>query len=406
MIRYRVPFLLVGGLLSVSALAQPASSEFDEIRRELAELAARVTQLESDNAELRQRNDALERVVQGQSVAAPTVDPATPPAMAADAPPPWYENFKVSGYLIGDAYAVADHHDPAIDGQNGFWIRRSYLTFDMQVADEWSARLRFEANSPGDFTTNSKLEPFVKDAYLRWTRGTSDLFLGLSPAPTFEFIEGFWGYRHLEKTPLDLYRLGSSRDIGVAFKGKAAQGRVFYHAMLGNGAGDGAETNEGKKIMGSVGLRPTESLVAELYADFEDRPGSADRTTWQAFVGWRGEGTRYGLQYALQERELDGGGNQDLAVASAFATWRLTARDTLIARYDRSFDGYPDADRIAYLAVAPDTPFDLAILGWERALDPKIRLIPNIEYVRYRSANGLPAPDDDMYARLTLYYTF
>ena len=176
--------------------------------------------------------------------------------------------------------------------------------------------------------------------------------------------------------------------------------------MLGNGAGDGAETNEGKKIMGSVGLRPTDRLVAEFYADYENRPGSTDRTTYQAFLGWSGEASRYGLQYASQERELETGGDETLAVASAFGIWRLTDRGSLIARYDRSFDGYPDADRIAYFAIAPDTPFDLAILGWEHAIDPKIRLIPNVEYVRYRSAHGVPAPDDDLYARLTLYYTF
>jgi len=405
MIRFRIFWLLIGSLLGASALAQSPASQFDEIRREITELAARVTKLETENAALRHRNDALERIVQQQTVPAPTAAPTVPPVVSPKAPPPWHENFKISGYLIGDAYGV-DHHDPAIDGQTGFWIRRSYLTMDMRVADGWSARLRFEANSPGEFTTNSKLEPFIKDAYLRWTRGTSDLYLGLSPTPTFEFIEGFWGYRYLEKTPLDLYRVGSSRELGVAVKGKLAQGRLFYHAMLGNGAGDGAETNKGKKIMGSVGWQLTDRLVTELYADYEDRPGSADRATYQAFVGWRGERSRYGLQYASQEREVETGGEQTLAVASAFGAWQLTDRGSLIARYDRSFDGYPDADRIAYLAIAADTPFDLAILGWEHALDPQIRLIPNLEYVRYRSANGLPAPDDDLYARFTLYYTF
>ena len=32
----------------------------------------------------------------------------------------------------------------------------------------------------------------------------------------------------MEKTPLDLYRLGSSRDFGVSYRGQAAGGKVSY----------------------------------------------------------------------------------------------------------------------------------------------------------------------------------
>jgi len=409
----------IAATLFVIVLALPSNSEAqatanDEVRRELTALAERIKRLEAENAALNERNNRLERRVaelESPQVATASAPTAAPPKAAPEPAPapsvePWQERFNVSGYAFGDAYAVFANHDPEVEDQNGFWIRRGYLTFDARVADEWTARLRFEFNSPGDFETDSKLDPFVKDAYLAWKHGEHELNLGLAPSPTFEFVEGFWGHRPIEKTPIDLYRMGSSRDTGVAYKGAAAEGRVFYHAMLGNGSGDRSETNEGKKVMAGLGFRPTDALVAQVYADYEDRPGETDRSTLHAFAGWTGPRSRYGLQYAVQDREVEAAPDEDVAVASAFGVWQLTDQGALVVRYDRNFDGYSDADQIPYLRIAAETPFDLAILAWEQKLKHRISLIPNIEYVTYRENGDAKTPDDDLYGRLTLFFEF
>ena len=249
------------------ALALPTKSEAqaaanDDVRREVTALAERVERLEAENAALKERNDSLERRVaeleppQHAAASAPATAPMEPAPEPAPSVESWQERFDLSGYVFGDAYAVLANHDPEVEDQTGFWIRRGYLTFDAKVANEWTARLRLEFNSPGDFESDSKLDPFVKDAYLAWKHDGQELYLGLAPSPTFEFVEGFWGHRPIEKTPIDLYRMGSSRDTGVAYKGAAYEGRVFYHAMFGNGSGDRAETNEGKKVMAGLGFGP------------------------------------------------------------------------------------------------------------------------------------------------------
>jgi hypothetical protein len=413
MTRDWMPAVLLSATLLAPATARPATEAYDEIRAEVAALATRVGRLEAENQALKRRNDELENRM--AELRGPDGDPgpaavpavvAVPPVAAEPPPEPWYERVKVGGYVFGDAYAVLANHDATLEDRTGFWIRRGYLTFDSRLADGWSARLRFEVNSAGDFDTSETLEPYVKDAYLAWKRDGRELLLGLSSTPTFEFIEGQWGHRPIEKTPLDLYRLGNSRDLGVAYKGESFDGRVFYHAMLGNGSGTGGETNKGKKVMAGLGFRPTESLSAQLYADYEDRPGATDRSTLQAFLGWTGARSRYGLQYAVQDREVEGAEGDERAVASAYGVWQLVERGTLVVRYDRSFDGYPDASRIAYLRIPDDTRFDLAILAWEHRLKKNISLIPNFEYVRYRDSHGEKAPGDDLYGRLTLYYEF
>ena len=416
MIRCWIAAAVFAVVLVMPNRAEAQATANDEVLREVTALAERMERLEAENAALKERNDRLERRVaelespQVATANAPTIAPPQPVPEPAPAPAPsvepWQERLKVSGYVFGDAYAVLAHHEPEVEDQNGFWIRRGYLTFDARVADEWTARLRLEFHSPGVFETDSKLDPFVKDAYLAWKRDGQELNLGLASSPTFEFVEGFWGHRPIEKTPIDLYRMGSSRDMGVAYKGAAYEGRVFYHAMLGNGSGDRAETNEGKKVMAGLGFRPTDALVAQVYADYEDRPGETDRSTLQAFAGWTGSRSRYGLQYAVQDREVEEAPDEDVAVASAFGVWQLTDRGSLVLRYDRSFDGYSDADQIPYLRIAADTPFDLAILAWEQKLKHRISLIPNIEYVTYRDNGDAKAPDDDLYGRVTLYFEF
>jgi len=338
----------------------------------------------------------------GQGVETP---PATPAPQQTEKP--WFERTKVSGLLFGDAYLVGAHHDGAIEDQNGFWFRRAYLTIDFAIAEAWSGRFRLESNSPGDFQANAKLEPFVKDAYLAWKgAGGRELYVGISPAPALESVEAFWGYRAVEKTPLDLYRFAASREFGLATKGKAAGGKLFYHAAFGNGAGENSETNEGKKASVALGFQPAKRWVFELYADSEDRPGSTDRTTVQAFAGWRGAKVRLGLQVASQERQAAVGPDATLALGSVFGVWDLSAKCSLLARFDRSFDGNPEADRIPYLVLAKNTEFDLVLVGLDYRLNRKIGLIPNLEFVRYRETSGRPAPDDDLIGRLTLSFQF
>mgnify|MGYP006923495168 CR=1 FL=1 len=144
----------------------------------------------------------------------------------------------------------------------------------------------------------------------------------------------------------------------------------------------------------------------EAYADTEDRPDSTDRSTFHAFVGYKGARSRYGVEYATQTRTATAGPDQTVSVASLFGAWDVGEKLSLLARVDRSFDGIPDAGDIPYLGLAADTKFDLGILWLEYRVHRIISVIPNLEYVAYRETDGRPAPDDDLIARLTLYVRF
>ncbi|RMH18140.1 MAG: hypothetical protein D6696_13740 [Acidobacteria bacterium] len=328
------------------------------------------------------------------------------PISAGDVPE-WVQRTKLSGYVFGDAYWMAQNHDLAVEDANGFWFRRIYLTFDYAIGDNLSARLRFEGNSPGDFTSSDNIEPFVKDAYVRWKNDRRSIYLGISGTPTWGVVEEAWGYRAVEKTPLDLQKLGSSRDFGVAVKGRFGKGsKLGYHLMLGNGSGTKGETNQDKKAMLALGYYPASGWTVELYGDVDARPGAADRVTLQAFAAYRAEWGRIGIQAARQSRERASGEDLDLDLASLFAVFEVSERISLLGRIDRMFDPNPDGAGVAYLPFDPTAESTLLLLGVDYQVDRRFSLIPNLEYVAYDGVGGAPDPDGDLMARLTFFFRF
>jgi hypothetical protein len=309
------------------------------------------------------------------------------------------------GLLFGDFYWVAASHDPSLEDRNGFWIRRIYLTYDPDLGGEFSARIRMEMASPGDFASSSRIEPFIKDAWLRWKRSGHEVIFGLSPTPTFARVEPAWGYRAVEKTPLDLQKYGSTRDFGVAVRGRLGRaGRVYYHAMLANGSGTGTETDEGKKVYGALGFRPDERVILEFNADLEDR-GGPNRHTLQGFAVWKDEDRRAGVIYARQTQAESGHPDVTREVLSLFGVARVSDRLHVFGRLDHNFDPAPSG--IAYLPFDPSAESsNLIVAGIDLSPAKDVHVIPNIEVVIYGDAADGTSPDPDVMPRVTVYYRF
>lgn len=311
---------------------------------------------------------------------------------------------RLSGYAFGDVYWMAANHEAAYEGQNGFWFRRIYFTYDQPLGGAFDMRIRFEFNSPGDFKTRAKLEPYIKDAYVRWKRDGHSVYLGISPTPTWEVIERIWGYRSVEKTPLDLQKFGASRDFGLAVQGRLGQGgRVKYHVMVGNGGGTASETNKGKFLLGSLGVKLTDALFFEAYGDWDDRPGRTDRYTWQAFAAYQRAGYRLGLHFAQQGRQQEGGKTEKLELASGFLVARLAERLNALARVDRMFDANPEGGKVPYLPFDPKARSVFVVAGLDYTPHASLHLIPNVEFVGYERTFGY-RPDNDVMVRLTFFY--
>jgi hypothetical protein len=206
---------------------------------------------------------------------------------------------KFSGLMFGDYYWYYERHQDGVsstnptpvEGQHGLWFRRLYFTYDFAHNEKLSTRFRLEANSNGEFE-GGDIVPYVKDAYVRWAyKGRQQLTLGIHPTLTFDWLDEFWGLRHIEKTPADLYRLDSSRDFGFTFQGSPRVHDLSYAVQFGNASGNGSETREGK-ILRFEGRYQRRSAVA-LEASTVLAPGPPARIVRRRRASPAFNATRY-----------------------------------------------------------------------------------------------------------------
>lgn len=321
------------------------------------------------------------------------------------------ESGAISGYMMMDFYSIFSHNtgeiaDGGFQGRNGFWLRRAYFGYDNKLGDKVKMRLRLEMNSPGKLTTDSSLTPYVKDAYLSFKLGKADLIAGIQGPPSFELEEAVWGWRALEKTPLDLYKWTSSRDFGVAVKGGKT---LAYHFMFGQGSGNKAETNNGKKFFGSLAFQQS-GIVLEAMAQYENK-NDDDDLIYKGFGAYTGKWGRVGLMYAHREY-TEAGLDEGLCynVFSAFAVLKAGKNAEIIGRYDmNSGDGYQldfGGSGIDYMPFANDHEFSFALAALSYQVLKNVYVIPNVRYVTYKDPLEGERAGDDLYGYLTLYFKF
>jgi hypothetical protein len=340
-----------------------------------------------------------------------TVASAQTPSSSPDPPPA--PPYKFSGLVFGDYYYFSQDHDPKWENQQGFWFRRLYFTFDYTFTPRVTTRFRLEMNSNGRLEGGA-LTPYVKDAYVKWRfYGRQELTLGIQPSLSIDFVDTFWGLRHIEKTPLDLYRWDSSRDTGVTVSGPLNDAHTFkYFVQFGNESGSNAETDQFKALRVTARYEANPGLTVEGTYGFFARARNADRTTAQVIAGYRATKGRAGFQYAYQKRSAADGvtaPDLELDVFSGFAVADIRPQKfSVFARVDRYADPCPDCASIDYLPIDTTTKFTLVIAGAEYYLLPAVRFSPNVEWVNYSAPAGaaLATPKDDIVWRATFYWVW
>lgn len=323
------------------------------------------------------------------------------------------ESGQIKGYMAADYYWSLNHHTGEIDdegfkGRHGFWFRRIYFTYDNKLSDTVKMRLRFEMNSPGDFNTKSTLDAFVKDAYLDLKLGGgASVRAGIQGPPSFAIEEDIWGWRPLEKTPLDLYKWTSSRDFGVAIKGGKT---LVYHFMFGQGSSNKAETDSGKKFFGSLAFK-RDGFVAEAMAQYERAKIGDDDIILKGFGAYSGDWGRVGVMYAYRDYKKEAEDSSlSYNIFSTFAVIKAGKKVELIGRYDMNFgDGYKTSykgSKVSYVPFADNVEFSFVIAALSYEVHKNVWLIPNVKFAMYKDPDEGDKPDGDFYGNLTLWFKF
>ena len=301
-----------------------------------------------------------------------------------------HSEIRTKGYLFGDYYYVASG---ANKEQNGFQIRRIYLTFDKRWDNRFTGRVRLEANDAG-FGVGEKMNAVIKDAYLKYKKKGRSLIVGLSPTPTWSFTEKVWGYRSVEKTIIDRNKIGSSRDLGVFFESPVdSEGRVKIQLMLGNGNSNKSESNNDKKGYVRLDLVPSKTFGVNLYADYETRPDDQNRTTLATLLYAQSRSRAFGFEAVWQQRKNAVAGT-DSAVRgiSLFGRAKRTEEVGFFGRVD-FLDPSDQASGDAVTRI---------FAGVDITPDPQIHIMPNVIVETFQDS----AVETVITPRVTLYFIF
>lgn len=313
---------------------------------------------------------------------------------------------KISGMVFGDFFWNAKNNNNATEAETGFWIRRGYFTYDHTFNEDFSGRFRLEVTSSDLTRASATMNPFVKEANLTWKPASHAIQGGMIPTPTWvEIVEGHWGYRSVEKTPVDLHRFGSAVDLGVAIKGSFNEERLGYHLMVGNGAGTRSETNGEKKFYGSFHFKPLKELIVQVYGDIEPGNQNNDHYTLFGFSGYTKENWRVGLLFISRIEQLVGGNHRFIEILSGHGAFKVVEKIWGFARVDRMFDPSPTGNQIDYIPfnTTADSTFIVAGVDYEPIKD--VHLIPNMETIIYDPVGGV-RPGTDLVPRLSFYWKF
>lgn len=330
----------------------------------------------------------------------------------------YYYNFSRDALFGGTPppNAAVSSNAPGATAMQAFQIRRVYLTYDYEIAEQLTTRFRLEVDQAAN-ASNGKIGSFVKDAYLKWKNifAGSDLIVGIQPTPTYDVSEAAWGYRSLEKTIMDLRGIVPSRDQGVSLKGKlTGNGSVNYWLMFANNSANSPETDKYKRYYGHIQVKPLTGLQATLNIDyraaadirnrFTNTSVSNDILTSSLFMSY-GEAGKYSLAVEGFMMSTSNGYDNGTSLASksglgisVFGNLNLSSDLVLVGRFD-NYD--PNTDETAAGDVRN---YIIGGLDWKVAKN--VSIIPNVLYETYEAPRTGSAPDASLTGRVTFYYTF
>ena len=314
----------------------------------------------------------------------------------------------ISALAFGDYYFQMKNNNAAIEKQNGFWFRRIYLTYDSDLSDKLKARVRFEVQSPGNFpTATALLNPYLKDAYLSYQYlPLHKITLGIQGCLSFDNIDKWYGYRHIEKTPWDLYKVRSSREFGVTFSGAFDTARKFNYAVqFGNNSGYKNEIDKYKEIGVDFTVNLTSQLIIEVNGDRASISSTKSDSQLQAFAGYQGDWGRVGLNYGRDTIKETGMADVTFGVLSAFAVAKFSKKVEALARYDITTDPQPYGQG-DFLVIEKGFKTNLAILGLGWNIHPKFQIMPNVKLLSYKANSAGLKPAANQQFNLTFYYQF
>ncbi len=277
------------------------------------------------------------------------------------------------------------------NNSRGFELERSYLGYEYNLGNGLSVKSVLDIGKSSDVSDYNRLA-YVKNALVSWKKGNFSLNGGLISTTQFNFQEKFWGYRYIMKDFQDMYKFGSSADLGLSFSYKFAEW-ISADAIIANGEGyKKIQINDGLNYGAGVTLTPAKGFQIRLYGGINEGVDNSKEDIYNlaAFAGYKGEKFSIGAEY----NKMDNASNKkdaDQSGYSIFSSVKVAKATELYARFDDlcSKDDWN---------IAKDE--QAAIIGAQFKLGKYVKLAPNFRYANPK-ADGAK---DKCYAYINFYF--
>ncbi len=224
---------------------------------------------------------------------------------------------------------------------NSFDIHRAYLTYSNKISKGISFKITTDI---GRFNTgkDNRLSLYLKNAFVGWETGIGKFVFGLQGMNMFNVEEKNWGYRFVEKTPMDLNHFASSADLGIGYYNKIGN-KFNVSALVTNGTGyKKIENNKfkkfsfqafygnGKIFKGGYNIGASLSLES-FYYPVENKTTTATKTVFGGFAAYSTGILRTGAEYDFAKNN---GTNITQTIFSVYANFRFLKFADIFGRFD------------------------------------------------------------------------
>ena len=220
------------------------------------------------------------------------------------------------------------------DANVGFDLERSYIGYEYKLSQGLSVKGVMDIGKSNDVSDYQRIA-YIKNAMVSWKTGNLTLNGGLISTTQFNFQEKFWGYRYIMKSFQDMYKFGSSADLGISASYKFADW-LSADAIIVNGEGY-KKIQKGNGFNYGLGatLTPVKGFQIRLYGGLNDsgESGKAGVVNMAGFIGYKNENFTLGAEYNHMLNASGKDGNDQFGY-SVFGSVNLPKNVSLYARFD------------------------------------------------------------------------
>lgn len=224
----------------------------------------------------------------------------------------------------------------------GFELNRSYLGYQYDLGAGLSIKGIMDVGQSDDINDYHRIA-YIKNAQLTWKTGKWTFNGGLISTTQFNYQEKQWGFRYIMKSFQDLYKFGSSADLGISAMFDIADW-ISADAIIVNGEGyKKVQKTDGLAYGLGTTIKPLEGLSVRLYAGVNEGREKTQTDIWNytAFIGYKNKWLNIGAEYNLMQNYKNTK-EQDLSGISVFGSASFNKGITAYARFDqlKSKDGW------------------------------------------------------------------